>query len=249
MFKTSNPVFKEEYFSGQGAYAAVGGNTMTIGGTITKTFVLLGIVFIAGMYTWDMYASGAGDRAMGLVFLGVIGGFITAIITCFAKHLAMITAPIYAALEGLALGAFSAIFNARYSGIVIQAVVLTIAVLAIMLAAYKTGIIRPTQRFATGVISATGAICLYYLISMFGGFFGFQMPLIHSNGLFGIIFSVIIVGIAALNLILDFAFIEMGERNGSPKYLEWYGAFSLIVTLVWLYLEILRLLSKINSRN
>ncbi len=249
MFKTSNPVLKEDYFSGQGAYAGAIGNTMTIQGTASKASVLLGIVFIAGMYTWDMVTSGASDRAMSLAMIGVIGGFIVAIITCFAKHYAMITAPIYAALQGLALGAISAMFNEKYSGIAIQAVVLTMSVFAVMLVAYKTGIIRPTQRFITGVVSATGAICLYYVISMVGGIFGFQMPLIHSNGLFGIIFSVIIVVVASLNLILDFAFIEMGDRNGAPKYMEWYGAFSLVVTLVWLYLEILRLLAKINSRN
>ncbi len=249
MFKTSNPVLKEAYFSGQGEYAATGVNTMTIQGTAGKASALLGIVFIAGVYTWDMVVSGASDKAMSLAMLGVIGGFIVAIITCFAKQYAMITAPIYAALEGLALGAISAMFNEKYSGIAIQAVVLTMSVFAVMLAAYKTGIIRPTRRFMAGVVSATGAVCLYYIISMVGGIFGFNMPLIHSNGLAGIIFSVVIVGIAALNLILDFAFIEEGQRNGAPKYMEWYGAFSLIVTLVWLYLEILRLLAKINSRN
>lgn len=246
--KTSNPTLKAKYFEGIDVNEQSGTNHMTIQGTITKTSVLLGIVFLTGAYTWNMFTTGNASQAMSYAMVGILGGFVIAIFTCFARQYSMVTAPIYAVLEGLALGAISAIFNEQYSGIAIQAVVLTICTAAIMLAAYKTGIIRPTQRFVTGVVSATGAIALFYVASFIGGFFGFRMPLIHSNGTFGIIFSVAVVVLAALNLILDFAMIETGERNKAPKYMEWYSAFSLVVTLVWLYLELLRLLSKINSR-
>jgi uncharacterized YccA/Bax inhibitor family protein len=246
--KTSNPVLKSDYFASQ-QLSSASASTMTVQGTVTKTFIMLAIVFAAGTYTWNMFASGDGSRAMSYAMVGIIGGFVLAIFTCFARQYAMVTAPLYAGLEGLALGAISSMFNQHYKGIAIQAVVLTIAVAVVMLLAYKTGVIRPTRRFVIGVVSATGAIAMFYLVAFVGSFFGFQMPLIHSNGYFGIIFSVVVVVIAALNLILDFAFIEMGEQNGAPKYMEWYGAFSLTVTLVWLYIELLRLLAKINSRN
>jgi uncharacterized YccA/Bax inhibitor family protein len=247
MMRTANPVLKSGYFSGE-QLSRVGARTMTVQGTVTKTMVLLAIVFFAGTYTWNMFARGQGQQAMSYAMVGIIGGFAIAIFTCFARQFSMVTAPLYAALEGLALGAISAMFNEQYSGIAIQAVVLTIATAAVMLAAYKTGIIRPTRRFVIGVVSATGAVALFYVVALVGGMFGFQMPLIHSNGVFGILFSVAVVVLAALNLILDFSFIEMGEQNGAPKYMEWFGAFSLTVTLVWLYIELLRLLSKIQSR-
>ena len=246
MFKTSNPVLKSDYYAGSGIVDQA--NTMTIQGTINKTSVLLVVLFLTGTYTWNLVASGSGEQALGYAMAGALGGFAMAIFTCFARQYAMVTAPLYAALQGLALGAISAMFNQQYSGIAIQAVVLTIAVAAIMLGAYKTGVIRPTQKFIVGVVSATGAIALFYVIAMVGRLFGMDMPLIHSNGTFGIIFSLIVVAVAALNLILDFAVIEQGERNGAPKYMEWYSAFSLMITLVWLYMEILRLLAKINSR-
>ncbi|MFI4911741.1 MAG: Bax inhibitor-1/YccA family protein [Sedimentisphaeraceae bacterium JB056] len=245
MFKTSNPVLKSDYFNGS-SYAVSGTRTMTIQGTVTKTMVLLAIAFATGAYTWNMITSGNGAQAMSYAMVGCLGGFAIAVFTCFARQYSMVTAPLYAALEGLALGAISSLFNQKYSGIAMQAVVLTMSVAAVMLIAYKTGMIRPTRKFVAGVVSATGAICLFYIISMIGRVFGFEMPLIHSSGTFGIIFSLVVVVVAALNLILDFAFIEMGEKNGAPKYMEWYGAFSLMVTLVWLYLEILRLLAKLN---
>jgi uncharacterized YccA/Bax inhibitor family protein len=161
------------------------------------------------------------------------------------------TSPIYAALEGLFLGAISAVFEAMYSGIVVQAVCLSIGVLAVMLFLYSTGIIRATEKFKIGVIAATGAVCLVYLVSMVVSLFGSHVPYIHESGPVGIGFSLVVVVIAALNLILDFDFIEQGARHQAPKYMEWYGGFSLLVTLIWMYLEILRLLSKIrgNSRD
>ena len=158
------------------------------------------------------------------------------------------TAPIYALLEGLALGGISAIFEARFPGIVVQAVGLTFGALFCLLIAYKSGMIKVTENFKLGVVSATGAIALFYVVSLLLGMFGISLPFIHGSGIIGIGFSLFVVAIAALNLVLDFDFIENGADRGAPKYMEWYAAFGLIVTLVWLYIEILRLLSKIRSR-
>ena len=159
------------------------------------------------------------------------------------------TTPLYAALEGLALGGISLAFEARYPGIVMNAVGLTFGTLAALLLAYRSGLVRATENFKLGIFAATGGIALLYLVSMVMGFFGKSIPFIHGSGLIGIGFSVFVVIIASLNLVLDFDFIETASRRGAPKYMEWYGAYGLMVTLVWLYLEILRLLSKINSRD
>jgi uncharacterized YccA/Bax inhibitor family protein len=159
-----------------------------------------------------------------------------------------VTAPIYAVLEGLFLGGISAIFEMSYPGIVIQAVALTFGTLFCLLAAYKSRLIKVTENFKLGIVAATGAICLIYLVSIIMGFFGASIPMIHSSGPLGIGFSLFVVTIAALNLVLDFDFIERGSEMGAPKYMEWYGAFGLVVTLVWLYIEILRLLSKLRRR-
>ena len=184
----------------------------------------------------------------GLMMLGLLGGFIIAMVTVFKRQWAGLTAPAYALLQGLALGGISAMFELQYPGIVIQAVGLTFGTLAVLLLAYKTGLIKPTENFRLMIVAATGGIALLYLVSFVMGFFGSSVGFIHSNGLFGIGFSLFVVAIAALNLVLDFDFIEAGAEQGAPKYMEWYGAFSLMVTLVWLYLEILRLLAKLRSR-
>jgi len=178
----------------------------------------------------------------------MIGGLITAFVTVFKKEWSQITAPIYAVLEGLALGGISAFFNAQYDGIVIQAVALTFGTAGCLLIAYKSGVIKATENFKLGIFAATGAIGLIYLVGMIMRFFGSGIPYIHENGLIGIGFSLVVVTIAALNLVLDFDFIEKGAEQGAPKFMEWYAAFGLMVTLIWLYLEILRLLSKLNSR-
>ena len=178
----------------------------------------------------------------------VIGGFIVAIATSFKKTWAPITTPVYAALEGVALGGISVIFESQYPGIVSQAVFLTFGTLAALLLAYRSGLVRATENFKLGIFAATGGIALLYLASFVLGFFGMSVPLIHSSGTWGILFSLFVVVIAALNLVLDFDFIETGVERGAPKYMEWYGAFGLLVTLVWLYLEILRLLAKLQSR-
>ncbi|MGA8570889.1 MAG: Bax inhibitor-1/YccA family protein, partial [Desulfobaccales bacterium] len=159
-----------------------------------------------------------------------------------------VTAPLYALLEGLFIGGISAIADAQYPGIVIQAVGLTFGTCLALLLAYKSGMIRASEGFKRGIVAATGGIVLFYLVSFILGLFGVRMPLIYGAGPVGIIFSLIVVTIAALNLVLDFDFIEQGTLQGAPKYMEWYGAFALMVTLIWLYLEILNLLMKLRSR-
>jgi uncharacterized YccA/Bax inhibitor family protein len=189
------------------------------------------------------------EAAMPWMLGGLIGGFVVALITIFKQQWASITAPLYALLEGLALGGISAFFERSYPGIAVQAVGLTFGTLFVMLLAYKTGVIRATQGFKMGVIAATGGIALLYLVEMvLGGFFHMQVPAINGSGAIGIGFSVFVVIIAALNLVLDFDMIESAVSAGAPKYMEWYGAFGMMVTLVWLYLEMLRLLSKARRR-
>jgi uncharacterized YccA/Bax inhibitor family protein len=180
---------------------------------------------------------------------GLIGGFVFAMITIFKKDWAMVTAPAYAALEGLVIGAISAILNAKYHGIAIQAAALTFGTMGALLLAYRSGLIRATAKFKLGVFAATGGVFLFYMADMVMGLFGHHIGAIYSSSPLGIGVSAVVVVIAALNLILDFDMIEQGAAQGAPKYMEWYGAFALVVTLVWLYLEILRLLSKLNSRN
>ena len=180
---------------------------------------------------------------------GLLLGFVTAMVTVFKQTWAPITAPIYALCEGLALGGISALFERSYPGIAIQAVSLTFGVLFVLLLAYKTGIVRATRGFKLGVIAATGAIALVYLVNMVMTlFFHTQMSFLYSSSPLGIGVSVVVVIIAALNLVLDFDLIETGARMGAPKYMEWYGAFAMMVTLIWLYLEILRLLGKTRRR-
>ncbi|MDQ3646133.1 MAG: Bax inhibitor-1/YccA family protein [Actinomycetota bacterium] len=221
-------------------------DTMTIDGTVRKTLLLLLIAAATGLFTWTRFFEG--QNVGGYLLLGVLGGLVVALVTVFKPHLSPFTAPLYAALEGLALGGISAMYHAEYAGLPAQAIALTLGVLFVTLAAYTSGALRATERFRMGVIAATGAVVLVYLVSFVLGLFGMQVPMIHDSGPVGIIFSLVVVGIAALNLILDFDFIERGSQGGAPKFLEWYGAFGLLVTLVWLYLEILRLLGKLRSR-
>jgi uncharacterized YccA/Bax inhibitor family protein len=180
---------------------------------------------------------------------GLVGGFICAMVTVFKKEWSPVTAPIYALLEGLVLGGLSAVVDLRYPGIAMQAVALTFGTLFVLLLAYRSGMIKVTQKFRLGIIAATGGIMVFYLLEMALGFFGIHFIAVNGSGPIGIGFSLLVVGIAALNLVLDFDFIEQGVQYGAPKYMEWYGAFGIMVTLVWLYLEILRLLSKMRSRN
>jgi len=200
----------------------------------------------ASLFTWNLPA---GDpRSSGLMMVGMLGGFVLALVTIFKQHLAKYTVPAYAILQGLALGGISKFFETMYPGIVTQAVMLTFGTLGALLLAYVSGLIKPTENFKLGIVAATGGIAFVYLISWVLSWFSVSVPLIHSNSNMGILFSIGVVVIAALNLVLDFDFIEEGSEKGAPKYMEWYGAFGLMVTLIWLYLEILRLLAKLSSR-
>lgn len=246
-FRTSNPALSAKSFGG---FVGVrpDSETMTIQGTVNKTAILLAIVIVTAIWPWRLlFESGNPALVIPWLMIGGIGGFVVAMITIFKKNWAPATAPIYAGLEGLALGSISALYQAQRPGIVIQAVALTFGTLAVMLAAYKTRAIKATENFKLGVIAATGAIALVYLLSFVLGLFGVNLG-IFSNGLVGIGISLVVVFVAALNLVLDFDFVEKGAERGAPRYMEWYGAFGLLVTLVWLYLEILRLLSKLNNR-
>jgi uncharacterized YccA/Bax inhibitor family protein len=251
---TSNPAFSQDMFAGyEQVYGAQRSTTMTVQGTAVKTFILLAIMGATATWAWNQIASG--DIAFGVIAISGIGGFITALITIFRPTAAPWTAPIYAAFEGVFLGAISQIIQIKYEdrypgagGIVMQAVSLTGGVLFVMMFVYATRLIRVTDKLRTGVIVATGALALVYVVSMLLRMFGFQVPMIYSAGLVGIGFSLFVVGLAAFNLLLDFDFIEKSAQHEAPKFMEWYGAFGLMVTLIWLYMEILRLLMKLADR-
>jgi len=245
--RSSNPILGDNTFKSTG-FAINSEEVMTIQGTVNKSLILVALVIIGASYTWKLMLDQS-TSMMIFVIGGAIGGFITALITVFKKTWAPYTAPLYAVLQGLFLGGISAMFNASFPGIVIQAVALTFGTLFALLFAYKSGLIKVTENFRLGVVAATGGIAIVYLLSFILGMFGINIGFMHSNGPIGIIISLVIVVVAALNLVLDFDFIESGAKQGAPKYMEWYASFGLMVTLVWLYLEMLRLLSKLSSRN
>jgi uncharacterized YccA/Bax inhibitor family protein len=248
MMRSANPTLSGRSFAGYGQVLEAG-EAMTIQGTVNKTGFLALLVFAGAAWVWNLFFTSGNPAAVAPYMIGgVIGGLVLAVVTVFKKTWASVTAPAYAVLEGLFLGGISAFFEARYPGIVIQAVGLTFGTLIALLMVYKSGLIKATENFKLGVVAATGGIFLVYMATMVLGFFGVAIPYIHGSGVIGIGFSLFVVIIAALNLVLDFDFIESGAAAGAPKFLEWYGAFALIVTLVWLYLEILRLLAKLNSR-
>ena len=245
LLRSNNPVLQEKAFTGELAT----GEAMTIQGTVNKTGLLLLFVVVAAAWTWGLSRSETPEAAFPWMIGGALLGFVTALVTVFKKTWAPISAPIYAVCEGLFLGGITAIFDRSYPGIAIQAVSLTFAVMFVMLLAYKFGIIRATRGFKLGVIAATGGIALVYLVNMVMSlFFHTQMSFLYSSTKLGIGISLFIVAVAALNLIIDFDMIENAARMGAPKYMEWYGAFGLMVTLIWLYLEILRLLGKARRR-
>lgn len=249
--RTSNPVLREKTFQGLTAT----GEPMTINGTIARTGLLLVLMLITGAWTWNRFtgAAAGGDLAAGFAavspFLwgGLIVGLVLAIASAFKPNWTPITAPLYAIAEGTFLGAISAMFEVRYPGIVVQAILASVGVLAVMLVLYRTGVIKVTQKFRMGVMAATGGILLLYLAQwVLTAFTSHSMGFINSGGTWGILFSVFVVCIAALNLVLDFDLIERANAQGAPKYMEWYCAFALMVTLVWLYLELLRLLGNLR---
>ncbi|MFA7536401.1 MAG: Bax inhibitor-1/YccA family protein [Desulfuromonadales bacterium] len=241
--RTGNPVLKENVFT----RSLPGVETMSLQGAVNKTVILLALVVIGAGWTWNLFFSQGAPAVQPWMIGGFIGGFVVAMVTVFKQQWAPVLAPIYAGLEGVALGGISAIFEVQFPGIVIQAIMLTFGVLFGLLLAYKSRLIKVTDNFRLGVVAATGGIALVYLVSIVGGFFGWQIPFIHASGTIGILFSLFVVVVASLNLVLDFDFIERGD-GVAPKYMEWYAAFGLVVTLVWLYLELLRLLSKLRSR-
>jgi uncharacterized YccA/Bax inhibitor family protein len=249
LMKTSNPALSGDTF--RTGEAALGGS-MTVSGTVNKTGILLLCCVATAAWTWNRFFNAPPEEAMQAMapalVIGGVGGFIVAIVTIFKKEWAGITAPIYALLEGLVLGGISAMLEMRYHGIAIQAVSLTFGTLVIMLLAYRSGLIKVTERLRLGIVAATGGIAVFYLLQFILGFFGVHFTAINGSSPIGIGFSLIVVAVAALNLVLDFDLIENGARLGAPKYMEWYGAFALMVTLIWLYFEILRLLSKFRSR-
>jgi uncharacterized YccA/Bax inhibitor family protein len=244
LIKSGNPALNASVFQDQ---VGLAGETMTLTGTVNKTGILLVCVVATAGGTWNAY-SRSPEMVLPLVAVGGIGGFIVALVTVFKKRWAPITAPLYALLEGLVLGSVSAMLEARFPGVPMQAVGLTFGTLAVLLLAYRSGLIPVTEKFKLGIVAATGGIAVFYLIMFVLGFFGVRFTSINGSGAIGIGFSLFVVVIAALNLVLDFDFIESGVRAGAPKYMEWYAAFGLMVTLIWLYLEIVRLLSKLRSR-
>ena len=246
--RSSNPAMTGRILEKVGM-AATGSNVMTIVGTINKVGLMLLLVIAAAAYTWNMVMGADLGRAGTLAMVGAIGGFITALITIFRPKSSAISAPVYAILEGIFLGAISAVINARYPGVAFQAVLLTFGTLFTMLFLYRSGRIRATPRFRRGVMMATGAVFFAYLISWIMSLLGMSVGFMHSSGPLGILINLVIIVIAALNLIMDFDFIEKGSQMGAPKYMEWYGAFGLMVTLIWLYIEFLRLLSRFAGRD
>jgi len=245
--RTSNPILSDNVFLNQPrTYSS--SEAMTIQGTVNKTFILLALVLVGGFFTWTKVAQAGPQAAMGFTIGGAIVGFIFSLITLFKKESSGITAPIYSLAQGVFLGGISAVFEASYPGVVSQAVGLTFATLFCLLGAYKSGLIKVTENFKMGVFAATGGIALFYFVTFILSLFGIQTSLLNGSGIFSIGISLFVVGIAALNLVLDFDFIEHGSHNGAPKYMEWFAAFGLMVTLIWLYVEILRLLVKLRGR-
>lgn len=247
--RTANPALNAKTFERAGALT-IPGEAMTLEGTVTKSALLILLLLLPATWMWGkIYTTPDPSAVMPWVMVGVLGGLVVAVVTVFKQAWAPVTAPIYAMLQGLVLGGFSAIFEVQFPGIVIQAVALTIGTFLCLLMAYRSGLIQATENFKLGVVAATGAIALVYLSSIVLSLFGIAVPFLHDSGPIGIGISLFIVTIAALNLVLDFDFIEQGVQSGAPRYMEWYAAFGLLVTLVWLYLEILRLLAKLRSRD
>ena len=245
--RTANPALSAKTFSGLSVQS--GEERMTLQGTVNKTMLLLGLLLLPAAYVWQMHFTDTRPELVPVVMIGgLVGGLVLALVTIFKKVWAPYTAPLYAVAEGCFLGGLSAFMEARFPGIVVQAVGLTFGTAAALLFAYSSRLIKPSENFKLGVAAATGGIAIVYLVTIGLSFFKIQVPFIHGSGLIGIGFSAFVVVIAALNLVLDFDFIEQATESGAPKYMEWYAAFGLLVTLVWLYLEILRLLSKLRGR-
>ena len=242
MIRSGNPALSKKTFEN---LATTSSGVMTLDGAVNKTAISMGLLLLAAYYTYS-------NAIMDYILIGFIGGFVVALVTIFKKEWSPTTVPIYAVLEGLALGGISKMYaNAFEPGIVPQAIMLTLGILFALLFAYKSKIIQATENFKLGVFAATAGIAIVYLVSFLMSMFGGGgLPVMNpaNSSMLSIGFSLFVVIIASLNLVMDFDFIEEGAANGAPKYMEWYGAFGLLVTLIWLYLEILRLLAKLSSR-
>jgi len=244
--RTGNPVLRDSTFSAR--QAAGGQAAMTITGTVNKTFVMAVLLLISAGWVWSHTMTEGGLAAMTPWMIGgAIAGLVLVLVSVFKPAWSPVTAPLYALAEGLFVGGISALLEMQFPGLVLQAVGLTFATLVALLVAYRSGLIKVTQNFRLGVVAATGGIFLVYMASWIMGFFGIQMPYLHESGMVGIGISLFIVVVAALNLVLDFDFIERGAEQGAPRYMEWVGALGLMVTLVWLYIEMLRLLAKLRE--
>lgn len=241
--RTSNPILNRDL-----DVQILDGAPMTVSGAINKTLVLIICALIPAAAVWFLASINYIDKVSMIMTIGIIVGLISAFVIIFKNNTAPYLAPVYAFAEGAFLGGISVMLEARFPGIAIQAVTLTFGALLAMLALFRFKIVQATQQFKSTIFSAMCAIMVMYLVAIVASFFGVQLPFIYSGGPFGIAISVIICLVAAFSLIIDFDFIEKGAENMLPKYYEWYGAFGLMVTLVWLYMEILRLLSKIKDR-
>ena len=246
MMRTANPTLNDKVFAN--APATVGGQVMTLQGAVNKTFILALLLVISGGFSWQFVQ--ANPQLSGMLSIGsALVGFVLVMASSFKPTWSPVVAPAYGLVEGVFVGVISARYSALYDGIVLQAALLTLGILFALLFAYQSRLIKATENFKLGLVAATGGIAIVYLASIVLSFFGIQIPLIHQSGLVGIGFSLVVVAIAALNLVLDFDFIENGVAQGAPKYMEWQSALGLLVTIVWLYIEMLRLLSKLRSRD
>ena len=244
--RTANPTLNEQVFAN--APAAAGGQVMTLQGAVNKTFILALLLVISGGFSWQFVQ--ANPQMSGMLSIGsALVGFVLVMASSFKPTWSPVVAPAYGLVEGVFVGVISARYSALYDGIVLQAALLTLGILFALLFAYQSRLIKATENFKLGLVAATGGIAIVYLASIVLSLFGIQIPLIHQSGLVGIGFSLVVVVIAALNLVLDFDFIENGVAQGAPKYMEWQSALGLLVTIVWLYIEMLRLLSKLRSRD
>jgi uncharacterized YccA/Bax inhibitor family protein len=244
----ANPLFTQRTFDrAVRTTPATTGETMSVEGAVNKSAFLLLLTAGAAAWVWTrFFQTGDPAQVMGYLWVGLIGGVVACIATVMKPDWARLTAPAYAVLEGLALGAISGFYEAQFHGLVLQAIGLTFGVLAVMLMLYRSGVIKVTDRFRMIVFAATGGVALFYFVTILLSFFHVSVPFLWGGGTFSIVFSLIVVGIAAMNLAIDFDLIAKGVEHGAPKFMEWYAAFALMVTLIWLYLEILRLLG--NSR-
>jgi uncharacterized YccA/Bax inhibitor family protein len=253
IFKSGNPTLSEKMFDKSLQLDASQQGTMTVRGAMNKFGFMMLMLIGGASYTWHLFESLKQDTATTLMYVGVFGGLITALAITFKPNWAGYLAPLYALLEGFFVGGISVIMNAAYAekapGLIIQAVGLTFGVAIAMFLLYNFRVIKATERFKSIIFTATAGIAIFYLITWIVSLFGVNMNFMHGSGMLSIGISVFVVAIAALNLILDFDMIEQGAERGAPKYMEWYGAFGLMVTIVWLYIEMLKLLSKLSSRD